>query len=66
MLGVLLALVCRVLVSLDRPRAGPRRRQAAARRRSREVADELVVEPVRAELAAYDAGCARALAPALS
>jgi GTP-binding protein EngB required for normal cell division len=62
-LGVVLALVCRLLVS-----ATARSRARSADRRLRtaiaEVADELVVAPVRAELAAYDAvrdGLARAL-----
>jgi energy-coupling factor transporter ATP-binding protein EcfA2 len=53
-LGVLLALVCRWLVS-----ATARRKAAVADRKLRaavhEVADELVVQPVKAELAAYDA-----------
>jgi GTP-binding protein EngB required for normal cell division len=53
LLGVLLALVCRFLVS-----ATARSRARAADRRLRSaiasVADELVVGPVRAELAAYD------------
>ncbi|MEG3093504.1 hypothetical protein U1703_18850, partial [Sphingomonas sp. PB1R3] len=53
-LGVLLALVCRWLVA-----ATARRRAASADRRLRaavhEVADELVVQPVAAELAAYTA-----------
>jgi GTP-binding protein EngB required for normal cell division len=51
-LGVLLALVCRVLV-----RMGARSRAARAERRLRgaiaEVTEELVVEPIAAELAAY-------------
>ncbi len=51
-LGILLALLCRWLV-----RVTARRRAAAADRRLRaavhEVADELVVQPVAAELAAY-------------
>jgi hypothetical protein len=62
-LGVLLSLACRVLVS-----ATARSRARAADRRLRTaisgVADELVVAPVRAELAAYDQvreGLARAL-----
>jgi hypothetical protein len=62
-LGVLLALMCRVLVS-----ATARSRARAADRRLRTaiagVADELIVAPVRAELAAYDQvrdGLARAL-----
>ncbi|MBB6626760.1 50S ribosome-binding GTPase [Nocardioides sp. KIGAM211] len=62
-LGVLLALVCRLLVS-----ATARRRARAADRRLREavrsVARELVVEPVEAELTAYAtvrSGLARAL-----
>ena len=62
-LGVVLALVCRLLVS-----ATARSRARSADRRLRtaiaEVADELVVAPVRVELAAYDAvrdGLARAL-----
>jgi len=62
-LGLLLALVCRFLVS-----ATARSRARAADRRLRSaistVADELVVGPVRAELAAYDTvreGLARAL-----
>lgn len=53
-LGVLLALVCRWLVS-----ATAHHKAAAADRRLRaavhEVADELVVQPVAAELAAYSA-----------
>jgi GTPase Era involved in 16S rRNA processing len=53
-LGVLLALVCRWLVSVT-----ARRKAAAADRRLRaavhKVADELVVQPVAAELAAYSA-----------
>ncbi|MDP2772884.1 MAG: YfjP family GTPase [Nocardioides sp.] len=53
-LGVLLALVCRWLVA-----ATARHRAASADRRLRaavhEVADELVVQPVAAELAAYTA-----------
>ncbi|WP_238343001.1 GTPase [Nocardioides cynanchi] len=52
-LGVLLALACRLLVS-----ATARSRARTADRRLREaisrVADELVVAPVRGELAAYD------------
>ncbi len=56
-LGILLALVCRVLVGI-----GARARARRARRRLRaamaQLTDELVVGPVRAELAAY----ARALA----
>ena len=62
-LGVVLALVCRILVSAtarSRARSADRRLRAAIA----EVADELVVAPVRAELAAYDAvrdGLARAL-----
>jgi hypothetical protein len=62
-LGVVLSLVCRLLVS-----ATARSRARSADRRLREaiaaVADDLVVGPVRAELAAYDevrAGLARAL-----
>ena len=62
-LGVVLSLVCRLLVS-----ATARSRARSADRRLREaiaaVADELVVAPVRAELAAYDEvrdGLARAL-----
>lgn len=51
-LGILFALVCRVLVHLT-----ARRRAQVADQRLRgaigEVADELVVEPVNAELAAY-------------
>ena len=61
--GLLLALLCRLLVS-----ATARSRARAADRRLRSaiasVADELVVAPVRAELAAYDdvrQGVARAL-----
>ncbi|HYH34893.1 MAG TPA: GTPase [Nocardioides sp.] len=64
LLGVLLALVSRFLVGLT-----ARRRARSADRRLRaaiaEVAQELVVEPVRAELAAYSAvraGLDRALA----
>jgi hypothetical protein len=60
---VMLSLACRVLVS-----ATARSRARAADRRLRTsisgVADELVVAPVRAELAAYDQvreGLARAL-----
>jgi GTP-binding protein EngB required for normal cell division len=62
-LGVLLALVCRWLVSAtarSRARSADRRLRAAIAT----VADELVVGPVRAELAAYDTvreGLARAL-----
>jgi hypothetical protein len=62
-LGLLLALFCRLLV-----RATARSRARTADRRLRsaiaEVAEELVVAPVRAELSAYDAvreGLARAL-----
>jgi GTPase Era involved in 16S rRNA processing len=62
-LGLLLALLCRLLVS-----ATARSRARAADRRLRSaiasVADELVVAPVRAELVAYDnvrQGLARAL-----
>jgi GTP-binding protein EngB required for normal cell division len=62
-LGVLLALVCRLLVS-----GTARSRARSADRRLRDaisgVADELVVVPVRGELAAYDTvreGLARAL-----
>jgi hypothetical protein len=51
-LGILLALVCRLLVRMT-----ARRRAAAADRRLRErvheVADELVVHPIAAELTAY-------------
>jgi hypothetical protein len=52
-LGLLLALLCRALVSST---ARSRARGADRRLRSAigEVADELVVRPVRAELAAYD------------
>jgi hypothetical protein len=61
--GVLLALVCRVLVSLTARR---RARSADRRLRSaiREVSQELVVTPVEAELEAYAAvraGLAQAL-----
>nr|WP_101523912.1 YfjP family GTPase [Nocardioides houyundeii] len=53
-LGILLALLCRVLVSLT-----ARRRARSADRRLREaigqVSEELVIEPVRTELAAYSA-----------
>jgi Zn-dependent protease with chaperone function len=53
LLGVLLSLLCRLLVS-----ATARSRARSADRRLREaiaaVADDLVVGPVRAELAAYD------------
>jgi hypothetical protein len=62
-LGVVLALVCRVLVSAtarSRARAADQRLRAAISG----VADELVVGPVRAELTAYDTvreGLARAL-----
>jgi hypothetical protein len=61
--GVLLALVCRLLVSAtarSRARTADRRLRAAIA----EVSDALVVTPVRAELAAYNAvrdGLARAL-----
>ena len=52
-LGILLALLCRLLVA-----ATARRRARTADRRLRSaigtVAEELVVKPVRAELAAYD------------
>jgi hypothetical protein len=64
LLGVLLALVCRLLVSAtarSRARAADRRLRAAIS----EVAEELVVAPVRGELAAYETvrdGLARALA----
>jgi GTPase Era involved in 16S rRNA processing len=62
-LGLLLALLCRLLVSAT---ARARARTADRRLRSAiaSVADELVVAPVRAELAAYDevrTGLARAL-----
>jgi hypothetical protein len=52
-LGVLLALLCRFLVSAT---ARSRARTADRRLRSAisSVAEELVVKPVRAELAAYD------------
>jgi hypothetical protein len=63
-LGLLLALLCRLLVgstARSRARSADRRlREAIA-----EVADEMVVRPVRAELAAYDSvreGLSRALA----
>jgi GTP-binding protein EngB required for normal cell division len=63
LLGVVLSLVCRLLVS-----ATARSRARSADRRLREaiaaVADDLVVGPVRAELSAYDevrAGLAQAL-----
>lgn len=53
-LGVLLALVCRVLVSMT-----ARRRARSADKRLREaistVSEELVVQPVQTELAAYSA-----------
>ncbi len=62
-LGVVLSLLCRLLVSVT-----ARSRARSADRRLREaiaaVADDLVVGPVRTELAAYDevrAGLARAL-----
>jgi hypothetical protein len=62
-LGLLLALLCRLLVAST---ARSRARSADRRLRSAisEVADEMVVRPVRAELAAYDSvrdGLARAL-----
>jgi len=51
-LGILLALVCRVLVSLT-----AKRRARAADKRLRdaisEVSEEIVVQPIRAELASY-------------
>ena len=51
-MGVLLALVCRVLVSMT-----ARRRARSADKRLRNaisaVSEELVVQPVQAELAAY-------------
>ena len=52
-LGIVLSLLCRLLVSAT---ARSRARSADRRLRSAiaEVADELVVTPVRAELAAYD------------
>lgn len=52
LLGLLLALICRWLVSLT---ARSRARAADARLRAAisEVSDELVVEPINAELAAY-------------
>jgi hypothetical protein len=63
LLGVVLSLVCRLLVS-----ATARSRARSADRRLREaiaaVCDDLVVGPVRTELAAYDevrAGLATAL-----
>jgi hypothetical protein len=62
-LGLVLALLCRFLVSAtarSRARNADRRLRAAIS----SVADELVVGPVRAELAAYDTvrdGLARAL-----
>jgi hypothetical protein len=62
-LGVLLALFCRVLVAATaraRGRTADRRLRAAIAT----VAEELVVAPVRSELAAYDTvreGLARAL-----
>jgi GTPase Era involved in 16S rRNA processing len=62
-LGLLLALACRLLVSgtaRSRSRTADRRLRAALGR----VAEELVVEPVNAELAAYDSvrqGLGRAL-----
>jgi uncharacterized membrane protein YccC len=51
-LGVLLALVCRLLVSLT---ARKRARTADKRLRDAisEVSEEIVVEPIRAELASY-------------
>ena len=52
-LGIVLSLLCRLLVSAtarSRARSADRRLRAAIA----EVADELVVAPVRAELAAYD------------
>jgi GTPase Era involved in 16S rRNA processing len=62
-LGILLALLCRALVTRT---ARGRARSADRRLRSAiaDVAEELVVQPVRAELAAYDSvreGLARAL-----
>jgi hypothetical protein len=62
-LGLLLALLCRFLVAST---ARSRARSADRRLRSAisEVAEEMVVRPVRAELAAYDRvrdGLARAL-----
>ena len=62
-LGIVLSLLCRLLVSAT---ARSRARSADRRLRSAiaEVADELVVAPVRAELTAYDEvrdGLARAL-----
>jgi hypothetical protein len=61
--ALLLSLLCRLLVrgtARSRARAADRRLRSAIA----EVADELVVTPVRAELTAYDAvraGLARAL-----
>ncbi len=52
-LGIVLSLLCRILVSAtarSRARSADRRLRAAIA----EVADDLVVAPVRAELAAYD------------
>lgn len=52
-LGILLALVCRVLVSLTaraRARSADRRLRAGLR----QVAEDLVVEPMESELAAYE------------
>ena len=57
-LGILLALVCRLLVDVDGARAGRRGRPAAARGDA-EVADELVVEPVEAELDGLPHGARR-------
>jgi GTP-binding protein EngB required for normal cell division len=63
LLGLLLALLCRLLVSVtarSRARAADRRLRSAIA----SVAEELVLTPVRAELAAYDTvreGLARAL-----
>ncbi|WP_246210188.1 hypothetical protein [Nocardioides piscis] len=63
LLGILLALVCRVLVGLT-----ARRRAAAANKRLRaaiaEVSGELVIEPIETELSAY-ASMRSALAVAL-
>ena len=61
-LGVLLGLVCRLLV-VARPRGrGPARPTGGCARRSREVAEELVVEPVEAELGGLPRRARRACA----
>ena len=52
-LGVLLALVCRRAGLADRAQARAQRPTSGCATRISEVSEELVVQPIQAELAAY-------------